>query len=142
MQGRMAWLEVARALVAVAAFASCADSPTLQAPDAGALSVGADASGREPALGGDAGPFGFQRDIYPIFLGQCSMCHSVNGPYHDIASPDRELAYADAVEFADRIVARIQQGNMPPSCVFDDADCVSASDLGLIQRWVAEAFPP
>jgi hypothetical protein len=89
----------------------------------------------------DAGPFGFRRDIYPIFVAECGRCHSVNGPYHDIASPDLVEAYADAVEFAERVVARIRLGNMPPGCVFDEADCVSSSDFALIERWLAEGMP-
>lgn len=142
---------------------SCTDSPRESnslglSPDAASVSSGngsavtsapADAATPDPAdpsaavLGSaDAGPFGFRRDVYPIFVEYCGQCHSVNGPYHDIASPDLAEAYADAVEFADRVVARIAQGNMPPGCVFDDAACVPAEDLLVIERWIAEAVPP
>ena len=101
------------------------------APDGGALAP--------PAL--DAGAFGFRRDVYPVFVEYCGGCHSVNGPYHDIASPDQALAYADAVEFAERIVARIEQGNMPPACVFDESACVPEAALATIERWIASGLP-
>lgn len=90
----------------------------------------------------DAGPFGFRRDVHPIFVTSCGPCHVVNGPYHDIASPDLALAFGDAVEYADRIIARIRQGNMPPGCVFDEAECVSDESLLVIERWVEAGFPP
>jgi len=89
----------------------------------------------------DAGPFGFRRDVYPIFVQYCGDCHSVNGPYHNIASPDLAEAYADAVEFAERIVIKIQQGSMPPACVFDEAACVPADALAIIEHWIERGTP-
>lgn len=119
----------------------CADDAVSGPVDAGVAQVRPDA-GR--ATFGDAAPgaFGFRRDIYPLFVAECGMCHSVNGPYHDIASPELDVAFGDAVEFADRIVARIRQGNMPPGCVFEPGDCVPAEALELIERWISEGSPP
>lgn len=116
------------------------------ASDAGSEPVDAGVAQLRPDAGHasfeDAGAFGFRRDVYPLFVDECGMCHSVNGPYHDIASPDLDVAYGDAVEFADRIVARIRQGNMPPGCVFEPADCVPVEGLELVQRWISEGSPP
>ena len=109
-------------------------------PDAGAA-PGTDA-GVPDACGAalDAGTAGFRCDVYPLFVEYCGECHSVNGPYHDIASPDLSEAYADAVEYAPRIVARIEQGSMPPQCVFDDSACVPAEALETIERWIASGM--
>jgi hypothetical protein len=134
-------------LAVAAVFAGCAEGAAMAIADAGSVPARTDATTQSMALApahtnpSDAGPFGFQRDIYPIFIAECGRCHSVNGPYHDIASPDLQEAYGDAVEFAERVVARIRLGNMPPGCVFDDADCVSSDDFALIERWVAEGMP-
>jgi mono/diheme cytochrome c family protein len=125
---------------------SSEDSPP--APDAVSASVVGIEAPPAPAdappapAPADAGAFGFQRDIYPLFVTYCGQCHSVNGPYHDIASPDMATAYADAVEYADRIVARIAQGNMPPGCVFDEAACVPSAAQLAIERWLDEGLPP
>jgi mono/diheme cytochrome c family protein len=100
------------------------------------------ASSADNAPPADAGAFGFRRDIYPIFVTYCGQCHRVNGPYHDIASADVAEAYADAIQYADRVVARIEQGNMPPGCVFDDAACVPPEALLSIKRWIEEGSPP
>jgi hypothetical protein len=119
----------------------CESDAGSEAVDAGVAQVRPDAG---LATFGDAalGAFGFRRDVYPLFVHECGMCHSVNGPYHDIASPDLDVAYGDAVEFADRIVARIRRGNMPPGCVFEPEDCVPAEGLELVQRWISEGSPP
>jgi hypothetical protein len=144
-----------RAAVIVAALAvwACDDegpetSALSQAPDAGEsaaplVSTPGDGVTADSGASGaqDAGAFGFRRDVYPVFVRYCGECHDVNGPYHDIASPDLAEAYADAVEFAERIVARIEQGNMPPACVFDAASCVPEPALATIERWIASGTP-
>jgi hypothetical protein len=143
---RVGWISVA-VIVLGCGSTSESESGGAQLPDAGdgpgmpprgEPSSATEASTRAPA---DAGPFGFRRDVYPIFAAYCGQCHSVNGPYHDIASPELDEAYADSVEFAERIVARIAQGNMPPGCVFDDSACVPPADLETIERWIAEGLP-
>jgi hypothetical protein len=117
-------------------------------PDAGAVPDASAASGADAVVTPDtcgaaldAGTAGFRCDVYPLFVEYCGECHSVNGPYHDIASPDLSEAYADAVEYAPRIVARIEQGSMPPQCVFDDSACVPAEALEAIERWIASGMP-
>jgi hypothetical protein len=115
----------------VASVASAASAAPASPPDADAGDV----------LPADAGPFGFRRDVYPIFVAYCGECHRVNGPYHDIASPDLALAYADSVEYAERIVVRIRQRNMPPGCVFDVSACVPDESVASIERWINEGLP-
>jgi hypothetical protein len=121
----------------VASVASAAGAAEASPLDAGAV-LPADAGAVLPA---DAGPFGFRRDVYPVFVAYCGECHRVNGPYHDIGSPDLARAYADSVEYAERIVIRIRQGNMPPGCVFDTSACVPAEAVASIERWIDEGLP-
>jgi hypothetical protein len=111
-----------------------------EAVTSAAAALGIDA-GLPPARDA-AGPVSFQWDVHPLLVKYCGDCHSVNGPYHNAASPDLAVAYADAVDFADRLVARITQGNMPPGCVFDEAECVVEPELDVIRTWISEGFAP
>ena len=149
------WAWRTGAIAAVLAMWACADEGTdgsalSEPPDAGESTAALAAEPSVPPvatpdLGGsgalDAGAFGFRRDVYPVFVQYCGECHDVNGPYHDIASPDLAQAYSDAVEFAERIIARIEQGNMPPACVFEASACVPEPSLAIIERWIASGTP-
>lgn len=133
------------ALLLFATLLGCDGAEPAPSPDAGVLGTfesGGDAGTSLAApVPADAGAFGFRRDVHPLFVTHCSPCHVTNGPYHDIASPDVAAAYADAAEYADRIVARIRQGNMPPGCVFEASECVPEAALLVIERWIAEGLP-
>ena len=145
---RFGWISVAVVFLACGSTSESEAEGSPLLPGAGEDGPGTPPTGEPSAAteasapaSADAGPFGFRRDVYPIFTAYCGQCHSVNGPYHDIASPELDEAYADSVEFAERIVVRIAQGNMPPGCVFDDAACVPPADLETVERWIAEGLP-
>jgi hypothetical protein len=131
-----------RTLLLVAATWQCGEpEATSTTSIAGAASPAPPDAGPSETMPADAGPFGFRRDVYPVFVEYCGECHRVNGPYHDIASPDLDEAYADSVEYAERVVARIRQGNMPPGCVFDAGACVPGEALAVIERWIDAGLP-
>jgi hypothetical protein len=78
----------------------------------------------------------FVVDIHPIFMGKCSGtgCHSempFSGSELGHAQPDVVAARADAVRGIDLIVARIEQGVMPPA----GSPKVSTEELDLLRAW-------
>ncbi len=95
---------------------------SLQAP--GDVGAEADATPEEPPA---------FAAIAPILAARCGACHG-DPPLSGLPSfPDHTRAAA----FADRIIARIDQGNMPPVGL----EPVTAAERALVAAWVAGGAP-
>lgn len=96
----------------------------------------------EPA---PSGGVTFEADVFPILSTACAPCHagSTFGG-NDVGGPDLETAFDEASRVADRVVARISAGGMPPACAGGepgDSGCVSEEDLATIEAWVEAGLP-
>lgn len=87
----------------------------------------------------------FERDLWPIFQGQCSPCHSTLGRGgHFVGSADLATAFADATRLGSTLIDRLDGGGMPPTCqgLPGDPGCISIENLALIQLWIAGGMAP
>jgi hypothetical protein len=87
----------------------------------------------------------FERDIWPIFQGQCSPCHTTLGRGgHLVGSADLATAFADATRLGTTLIDRLDGGGMPPACtgVPGDPGCISVEDLVLIELWLDTGMSP
>jgi cytochrome c553 len=92
-----------------------------------------------------AGALSFENDIQPIFNATCGPCHAEQGLAGvSIGDPDIATAFESAVDFEDRVMARIDLGTMPPPCgggAPGDPGCISEDDLADVEAWYAAGAP-
>ena len=95
-----------------------------------------------PAAGG--GGLAFEADVWPILNTTCGPCHagSTFGG-NDIGDTDVANAFDEATRVADRIIARVEGGTMPPACTGDpgSAGCMSVEDFDTVKSWVEAGTP-
>jgi hypothetical protein len=88
----------------------------------------------------------FEDDIHPIFESTCGPCHAATAQSGvSIADSDIESALENAVDREDRVLARIEQGTMPPGCAggaLGDSGCMSEADFADVEAWYAAGAPP
>jgi hypothetical protein len=100
------------------------------------------AEDEEPAGGAS---LAFETDVWPIFNTTCGPCHAGGGlGGNNIGDPDVDTAFEDATRVADRVVARITAGGMPPSCsggAPGDPGCITAADFEIVEAWIEAGTP-
>jgi hypothetical protein len=103
----------------------------------------------DPAAGDDeepaAGALSFEADIHPIFSPTCGPGHAGAATAGvDIGNPDIDTALESARDFEDRVLTRIAEGGMPPTCLGGapgDSGCIAADDLAAIEAWYEAGAP-
>ena len=103
------------------------------------------ASDDEPPAASGGATLAFEADVYPIFSTTCAPCHagsSFGG--NDIGDPDVAKAFDDATRVADRVIALVESGTMPPQCnggAPGDTGCMKADDFDIVKAWVEAGSP-
>lgn len=91
------------------------------------------------------GALSFEADIHPIFENTCSPCHADQGIAGvKIGDADVAAALESAIDFEDRVLARIEMGTMPPPCgggAPGDAGCIGEDDFADLQAWYEAGAP-
>lgn len=97
------------------------------------------------ALGGarlHAAPVTFNKQIAPLVFRHCAGCHRPGE-----VAPFPLLTYADVVKRAEQVEEIIVRGAMPPwkprgeHAVFRNDRRLSADEIALVRRWVADGAP-
>lgn len=98
----------------------------------------------DPPAGGAT--LSFADDIQPILVQTCGPCHDGVSATAGvtIADSDVDAAFENAVDREDRVLARIDQGTMPPGCLGGapgDPGCISEDDLADLEAWYEAGAP-
>ncbi len=90
-------------------------------------------------------PPSFQADVWPIFIANCSTCHTtLRRGGHSVGSPVLATADADARRLGVTLIERLDGGGMPPRCSGSPGDvgCIAVADLAMIQLWIDTGMAP
>ena len=87
----------------------------------------------------------FEDDIWPIFNSACGPCHVSSGlGGNNIGNTDVDASFEDASRVGERVMVRIDAGEMPPGCAGGapgDLGCVTEADYADLEEWYAAGAP-
>jgi len=113
-------------------------------------SLGCSSQSGESSDAGNGGPIAgptFHKDVAPILQQHCESCHAPGQ-----IAPFSLISYAEAKSVADLIVARTQDGSMPPWGAIDTDECaprfgwqhdtrLSDAELSTLEAWKNAGAP-
>lgn len=127
------------------------NAPPTNAPPTSAPPVSTPPTSPDPDTSADDDRVSFDRDVHPILVDKCGMCHADAAPLPDHGAPDADVAFVATQGMSnnqpvyERILARAsgEDGFMPPGYAgcegpLGSEGCLSEEEFAIIELWVEQ----